>query len=472
MLSFLPQWLRFWERRPIPIQVPHRATGSDAAFVFLHGFGGNTSTTWGKFPDFLKKDPRLRSWDVFGLGYPSTLRIDIPGIWAADPSIDTLALSLRTALSLPPFDRCRAIAIAAHSMGGLVVQRALLDDPTLADKVSHLFLFGTPSNGLIKAWFGRLFKRQFRDMRAGRPFITRLREDWNTRFGGGTKFFFRAVGGNRDEFVPIASSVEPFPDEVRRSVTGNHVEIVKPEAADHPSVLLVVQGLTGEGVARDVIDSARLAVELKRFREAVDRLEENADRLDPDALVSLALAYDGLGQGAKALAVLEQRYKGGISSTDALGVLGGRLKRRWLVERKAEDLARARELYSAGLRQAEEAKDSAQAYYHAINIAFLDLLASSANSAPNPNVRAMAECALAHCATAPETHWRIATEAEAALMLGNLDMALELYGRAIGMAESQRDVESMYSQAVRVADRMFGRRAVKRFEELSGFPRQ
>ena len=83
----------------------------------------------------------------------------------------------------------------------------------------------------------------------------------------------------------------------------------------------------------------------------------------------------------------------------------------------------------------------------------------------------MAQRALKHCRMAPENHWRIATEAEAALMLGELDKALGLYGRAIKMAESQRDIESMYTQAVRVADRVFGRKGVKRFEELSGFPR-
>jgi len=264
------------------------------------------------------------------------------------------------------------------------------------------------------------------------------------------------VGGERDEFVPINSSVEPFPDAVRLVVPGNHVQIVKPDAADHRSFLLVVQGLTGSGMARDIVDGARLAVELKDFREAVARLEPRADKLDPDALVSLALAYDGLGEGAKALDLLEKRYKGGISLTDALGVLGGRFKRRWLVERNAEDLARARQL-------------SAQMYYHAINIAFLDLLSTPANSAPNLNVRAKAELALAHCAKAPETHWRIATEAEAALMLGNLDKALGLYARAVRMAPSPRDIESMYGQAVRIADRMFGREGVKRFEELSGF---
>jgi tetratricopeptide (TPR) repeat protein len=406
---------------------------------------------------------------VFGLGYPSTLRVDIPGLWSADPSLDTLALSLRTALTLPPFDGCEAIAIAAHSMGGLVVQRALLDHRPLAGKISHVFLFGTPSAGLRKAWFGRLLKRQIRDMYAESPFIEKLRRDWTAQLGQGTRFFFRAVGGERDEFVPINSSVEPFPDAVRLVVPGNHVQIVKPDAADHRSVLSVVQGLTGSGMARDIVDGARLAVELKDFREAVARLEPRADKLDPDALVSLALAYDGLGEGAKALDLLEKRYKGGSASTDALGVLGGRFKRRWLVERNAEDLARARQLYSEGLERAEKSADSAQIYYHAINIAFLDLLSTPANSAPNLNVRAKAELALAHCAKAPETHWRIATEAEAALMLGNPDKALGLYARAVRMAPSPRDIESMYGQAVRVADRMFGREGVKRFEELSGF---
>jgi hypothetical protein len=151
-------------------------------------------------------------------------------------------------------------------MGGLVVQRALLDHRPLAGKISHLFLFGTPSAGLRKAWFGRLLKRQIRDMYAESPFIEKLRRDWTAQLGQGTRFFFRAVGGERDEFVPINSSVEPFPDAVRLVVPGNHVQIVKPDAADHRSVLSVVQGLTGSGMARDIVDGARLAVEVSAKR--------------------------------------------------------------------------------------------------------------------------------------------------------------------------------------------------------------
>src|SRR5262245_34869966 len=74
-------------------------------------------------------------------------------------------------------------------------------------------------------------------------------------------------------------------------------------------------------------------------------LSPNADKLDDAALVALALALDGLGRGSEALKVLEDHYrKNGISSLDALGVLGGRYKRQWLAGRVAEDLKRARAL--------------------------------------------------------------------------------------------------------------------------------
>jgi hypothetical protein len=231
----------------------------------------------------------------------------------------------------------------------LVAQRALLDNAALQQRLSHVFLFGTPSAGLIKAWFGALFKRQSADMRAGGPFITKLRMDWARAFSQRTPFLFRAVAGERDEFVPARSSIKPFPDPVRAVVPGNHVQIVKPDAPDHRSVLIVKQGLCGGPTSREVFDSARLHVELRRFEAAVKTLLPNAGELDDAALVALALALDGLGRGPEALHILKQHYRSGISSTDALGVLAGRLKRRWLAERRSADLARARQLYSEGL---------------------------------------------------------------------------------------------------------------------------
>jgi hypothetical protein len=73
------------------------------------------------------------------------------------------------------------------------------------------------------------------------------------------------------------------------------------------------------------------------------------------------------------------------------------------------------------LKGSTTAGDSAQAYYHAINLAFLDLMAAPATAGVPADVRSMAGRALKHCSAAAEDHWRLATEAEAALMMQDLD---------------------------------------------------
>jgi pimeloyl-ACP methyl ester carboxylesterase len=479
MHFILPVEGRMAETASTPVQIEHRPVVARAALAFVHGFGGDTAKTWGQFPEFLMADPKLRSWGIFSLGYGSNIRLDVPGIWSKDADIDLLAQGLRTALSVPPFEQCDVIALAAHSMGGLVVQRAILNDPSLRKLLSHVFLFGTPSRGLAKAWFGALFKSQLWDMRADSAFITSLRADWDQTFAKGTTFYFRAVGGERDGFVPASSSIEPFPDAVRGVVPGNHVEIVKPDKPDDRSVLIVKQGLlapeggmAGAPSKLEVFDSARMAVELRKFKEAVETLLPNAEELDDAALVALALALDGLGRGSEALQVLEKYYqknrKKRTTSLDALGVLGGRYKRQWLAGRVATDFTRAHELYAKGLEGAEAGNDHAQAYYHAINLAFLDLMAASATDGVPAKVRARAERALKHCAAAEEDHWRLATEAEAALMLKDLPKAKELYKRALDKARSERERDSMYGQAVRVAERVFGEAGVREIAALTG----
>ena len=36
-----------------PRLIQHRARKAQAAIVFVHGFGGNANSTWGRFPEFL-----------------------------------------------------------------------------------------------------------------------------------------------------------------------------------------------------------------------------------------------------------------------------------------------------------------------------------------------------------------------------------------------------------------------------------
>lgn len=451
-----------------PVRVDFRSTGGSAALILVHGFSGDTRETWGKLIDFILEDPTVSTWDVFGLGFPSSLRIDVPGVWAADPEISKIAIGLTTTLGQDPFRKYQSLAIAAHSMGGLVVQRAILDDASVASRVGRVLLFGTPSGGLVRAEEAANLKRQFRDMAVGSPFILELRKDWTAKYGSQRRFNLRVVAGDRDEFVPALSSLEPFEASVRAVVPGNHLEIVKPIDASNQSVRLIIESLTGGNRPLPPVDSARLAVELGQFQKSVDALLPNAAKLDDNAVVTLALALEGTGQGAQALQILETYYKNGTSSSDAMGTLGGRLKRRWLVGRIADDYARALQLYQNGLQLAESNGDFDQAFYHAINIAFLQLMKlPPANTVSGPCLDT-AQRALDFCAKCPASRWRLATEGEALLILGQLDKALEAYKQAIAKTRSQREIDSMYLQASQVAARVYGEEGAMKIQQTFG----
>jgi tetratricopeptide (TPR) repeat protein len=234
-------------------------------------------------------------------------------------------------------------------------------------------------------------------------------------------------------------------------------------------VRLVVESLAGINRLIRPVDSARLAVELGRFRKAVSILQPSTSELDDNALVSLALALEGIGQGTEALRILEAYYKGGnISSLDALGTLAGRIKRRWLVARASSDYYRAKELYKIGLEQAELYGDHDQAFYHAINVAFLELLGLPVTSAVSPSCRALAERAMEHCKHCAISQWRLATQGEALLILGDSAQAFACYDDAIKLTSSQRDIDSMYSQAFRVAERIYGQDGLLKVEQTFG----
>ena len=149
-------------------------------------------------------------------------------------------------------------------------------------------------------------------------------------------------------------------------VPGNHLQMVKPDGPDHLSVKVAMAFLSGSGV---VADSALVAAERARFQATVRQLRPSIGLLDDRALVALALALESLGQQDEAIAALEAQPNRG---TDPTGVLAGRLKRRWLLERQASDAKASLDLYSQALDQARAVNDHSQVYYHAINVAFME----------------------------------------------------------------------------------------------------
>jgi hypothetical protein len=134
-----------------------------------------------------------------------------------------------------------------------------------------------------------------------------------------------------------------------------------------------------------------------------------------------------------------------------MGVLAGRIKRRWVNERVEDDARRARELYAAAYEKAVAQRHWAQAYYHGINVAFLDL----AWTDDLEGARRIARRVLEHCSDAAagelpkDRKWRFATEGEARLVLGEFDAAVAGYASALATdpAPGPREIASMYQQA-------------------------
>jgi len=418
-----------------------RKAGRDRAVVFLHGFSGTRDDTWDRFPALV--GAAIPDWDVFTIGYATTLLPDLVGIWSADPDIPILASLVRTQFGMPPFSPYKSLALVAHSMGGLVVQQVLVDDPALAHRVRHVVLFGTPSGGLRKAGWASFWKRQLRNMAEGSTFITSLRERWKHTYADNSPFNLLVVAGASDQFVSPASSLDPFNPRVRRVVMGDHLSIVKPANADAPSVLLMVATLTsGETPSPDPAAQLRLASE-RAATDAVQIVErvEAAQQMSVDEIVDSALALDRAGCRAESIALLERHKE---QDTDIKGTLGGRVKRQWLESENPAQGNRALALYQEAL---DKAITPDQRYYLAINVAFMTF----AFLRDEAGAREFAHLALEHAAPPGEDVWKTATVAEAYLYLDRIPEALAQYRRLLTLGADPWKHRSAGLQAARIA---------------------
>ena len=269
-------------------------TGKDTLVVFVHGFTGEGVATWGKFQDFLNNDASLarcafRFWD-----YPTELAANNLNpvalvkklFWEDDPNVTTISSGLRTLLTVEAqgFDR---IILFAHSMGGLVVQRFILNEiqsnrQELLDRITEVGFFGTPSGGLAKAGLGSWLKNQLADMSVFGAFIHDLRRDWSglideRRFDPAfpLKFRLTLVAGMKDNFVPQSSSLDPFPFDEKEIIPGNHTTMLKPQATTDLVYGVMKRRLTRGNLTaeqwRQVNGETKEAVQLmNRIRAASD----------------------------------------------------------------------------------------------------------------------------------------------------------------------------------------------------------
>lgn len=421
-----------------------RDKGNRSAIVFIHGFSGKGDSTWGEFPEFLTSDDTLDGWDIFSIDYETHLLFSRAIFWESLPPIERIANSFHTDCMSGRLAGYDNLCIVAHSMGGLVAQQAMLIDDALPEKISHLIMFGTPSNGLKKAGPFWWWSRQVEDMADDSDFIISLRKNWRDNQQK-LNFNKLVVAGTKDEFVPEESCHAPFEDSICKFIEGNHLQIVRPTAPTDKNVQLVINTLKGNRPISSFVDSASLAIEKRDFQKAVKLYEENVDKLDEGSLVQYALALCAETKPDVAIEALI-RYGQMKKRTDAMGTLAGRYKRLWQ-QSGIEDFYRyADELYTDAYNLSEGDPD--QLYYHAINLAYLNVAKGKGSTKAMENALPWADAALRHTDDAITSYWQQATIAEALLIKGEFGPACEQYVTAFKFGPQPREVESTFMQAM------------------------
>jgi tetratricopeptide (TPR) repeat protein len=438
-------WLAKLFRQPDPPMLApvRRSAGTSAAIILVHGFTGRVNTSFGNLVDVIAKDARFDGFDVFRLQYSSNLRLDLQFV-QRQPDIALLGRQLATRLKTEPLQRYRTTYVIAHSMGGLVVESALLDDEARA-RVSHVMLIGTPSRGVRNIGLLAGLMGQLRDLVFDSGFIRELRAAWTTKFAAGTPFALATVAGDSDELVDPDSSLEPFPHEAQMPIAGTHGSIASVDSASHPLFGVLVRLLNRHTLLHSDADFAKLALEQHNYRRVVELLGPSVAKLDKSAVTTLALAYDALGDRERAIEVLEAMA---LTESDAIGVLAGRYKRRWLSARLADDFEKSRSLYLRALEQARASEDKSQIWYHAINLAFLEVLATPDGTSESPAAGTFAAEALGAAQNhAEQNYWSAVTAAEAKIVAQDYGEALAAYASAMQYESSIRERESTFLNA-------------------------
>ena len=164
-------------------KVFRKSKEANNAIIFVHGFSGDAHLSFGNMPELLMEEKKLEGWDMYPFGFNANVDPEMgKEIWATIKDINRITDNLSSAINYK-FKQYDRIAIVAYSLGGLVAQRAILKLNTEnRDRISHLLLFGTPSNGITNNAIKKLWENKIKELIKGRPFIKKLRSDWDNAF--------------------------------------------------------------------------------------------------------------------------------------------------------------------------------------------------------------------------------------------------------------------------------------------------
>lgn len=411
--------------------------------IFVHGFSGLAESTFGSIPSLLMKQEKLVGWDMIPLGYAENILPELGhNVWASTIDINIIASYLTSSIK-HNYSKYKRIAIVAHSLGGLVVQEAILGlkDNELK-KLSHVLLFGTPSAGISAKILEETKQENLKELNENSSYIKNLRSQWNAKFADGYPFALKVVAATKDNFVSVNSSLLPFSKEHTAVVEGNHFSMVSVENENNDSFQLIISTLTNNNFLSQFSSFEEINITLGNYDEVIKTLLPNVDNLDAKGLEQLVFALEGTDRSVQALAIIEnsELVK---NDSNLLGVIGGRFKRNYLSTYTKTFGDNAIRYYTSGLGIAESKNDYKQIYYLAINLAFLNAVYLNDLTL----MSTYAQKALDALDKDPFNNlWKLATLGEVKMYLGDFESSKKHYTQAAKMG-GIREKLSIYTNA-------------------------
>jgi len=425
------------------ITVFRKTEDAPNVIIFVHGFSGEAAKSFGKIPKFLEQNGDMNNWDLFPLGFSEYVKPAMgKNIWASVDDIEKIADYLSTSLKYK-FGKYKRVAIVAHGLGGLVAQKALLNLPEKhLKRVSNVFLFATPSNGIASSVFAKLWNKYLKELSEDGQFIKNLHNNWQDKFGDKKPFILKVIAATHDEFITKESCFKSFKPEECISIIGNHFSLIKPKDINNDGYHLILNLLVDKVDEKSSAENQATNAITENYNGIINELLPKIAQLDKRGLEKLTYALEALDRGEEAITILKE-HKLAKNNSDLLGIIGGRYKRKYLANYIQKDGVEALNYYKKALNIAKINKDSQQIYYLAINLAFLNLVVNESQE----DMKIYANMALKACESDVfNSLWKLATLAEANLYLGKLSESKKFYLEASKLA-GRREKISIYSNA-------------------------
>ncbi len=241
--------------------------------VFVHGIFGDINQTWtndngATFFDLLASAPSMQGkLDIFAFGFTSTM-------WGGGSlDIREAANKLESYLTNKGVWGYDSVVFVAHSMGGLITLREVINQREHRAKIPLVMLFATPTEGSqITAIANHVvdnpaIKQMF--LADGNDFLQQLDEDWKRIAVSDRPHVACAYEKSLTygQMIVPWSSATRLCDGVPDAIEGaDHLTLVKPDRPDHPSVIALVNAMN----AYAPVSGEQALLDMPDFRQVGD----------------------------------------------------------------------------------------------------------------------------------------------------------------------------------------------------------